>query len=482
MKILFAASEVVPFAKTGGLADVAGTLPRFLKQLGHDVRIIMPRYQVVDRAKYQLKESVGHFVVPVGDRLVESSLLEGRLNDIPVYFVEKDRYFDRPELYGTPHGDYPDNAERFIFFSRSVPEAARALGFQPDIIHCNDWQTALVPVYLKTLYGADPFFSKTSSVFTTHNMGYQGRFWHLDLPLTGLPWDLFTHEGLEFYGQLNLLKGGLVFADALTTVSKTYSREIQTPEHGYGLEGVLQFRKKDLHGIINGIDPNEWDPATDKALAATFSGKNLAGKAKTKKALQKELGLPATDVPLLAFVGRLADQKGVDLLASAIEQIPESDAQFVILGSGDERYHQWLSDVTSRNPRKLALRLAFDGGLARRIYAAADIFLMPSRYEPCGLGQLISLRYGTIPVVHLTGGLADTIKEFSPGAGKGNGFTFRDFSLEAFHKAISRALKVYGNSSAWKTLIRNAMECDFSWDNSAREYETLYKKLARKRK
>lgn len=481
MRILFATSEAVPFAKTGGLADVSGTLPRFIRRLGHDVRIIMPYYQCVEDGKFDLHTVVEKFIVPVGERQIEAEILEGRLGDVPVYFIKKDRYFDRPHLYGTSHGDYPDNAERFIFFSRSILEAANILGFRPDVIHCNDWQAALVPVYLKTLYNANPFLSETASVFTVHNLAYQGVFWYLDMPMTGLSWDLFTPAGLEFYGNMNFMKAGLVFGDILTTVSKTYSKEIQTPEYGCGLDGVLRARKGDVYGIINGIDPEEWNPATDEDIEAPFSVTSRKGKEKNRKALRKELGLRESTAPLIAFVGRFAGQKGIDLLAEVIERTPETDAQFVVLGSGEKQLQGLLEETARKHPRRVALRTGFDAGLARRIYASADMFLMPSRYEPCGIGQLVSLRYGTIPVVHRTGGLADTVTDFNATTGRGNGFTFREPVVESFSKTLSKAIRVFRNRDDWARLMKNAMTSDFSWEKSAGRYVRLYEKAVRKR-
>lgn len=481
MRILFATSEAVPFAKTGGLADVSGTLTRFIRRLGHDIRIIMPYYQCVEEGEFGLTRTVERFIVPVGERQIEAEILEGRLDDVPVYFIKKDRYFGRPRLYGTAHGDYPDNAERFIFFSRSILEAANILGFRPDVIHCNDWQTALVPVYLKTLYSVNPFLSKTASVFTVHNLAYQGAFWYLDMPMTGLSWDLFTPERLEFYGNLNLLKGGLVFGDILTTVSKTYSKEIQTPEYGCGLDGVLRARKGDVYGIINGIDPEEWNPATDEDIEAPFSATSLKGKEKNRKALRKELGLRESTVPLLAFVGRLAGQKGVDLLVEVIKRISAADAQFVVLGSGEEHLRKLLEEAAREHPQNVSVHTGFDSGLAKRIYASADMFLMPSRYEPCGIGQLISLRYGTIPVVHRTGGLADTVTDFNATTGSGTGFTFREPTVESFSKTLSKAIRVFRDQNDWTSLMQNAMACDFSWEKSAARYVRLYEKAVRKR-
>ncbi|MFQ5456415.1 MAG: glycogen synthase GlgA [Nitrospirota bacterium] len=479
MKILIAASEVVPFAKTGGLADVAGALPLALEELGHDVRVMMPRYQVVDKKKFKPQMMVESLPVPISDRKEEMNIMQGRLGKaIPVYFIEKDKYYKRPELYGTPHGDYPDNAERFIIFCRAILEGCKALNFKPDIIHCHDWQTGLVPVYLKTLYRDDPFFSKTGSIFTVHNMGYQGVFWHIDMHLTGLGWDIFTPEGIEFYGKINMLKSGLVFSDIINTVSKQYSQEVQTAEYGHGLDGVLQSRNKKFFGIINGIDYKDWNPLTDRYIKENYSSDKMSGKSVNKAELQKEFKLPVKNVPLVGMVGRLTEQKGIDIIAGMIDSLMKLDVQFVLLGTGEEKYHNIFREVGERYKDKAGIRIGFDNGLAHRIYAGSDIFLMPSKYEPCGIGQLISFCYGTIPVARETGGLADTVKEFDSKKKKGNGFIFKEYFSGALLDALNRAIKTYKNKTQWKVLVQNAMKEDFSWKKSAKEYIKLYKKAA----
>jgi len=481
MKILFAASEAAPFAKTGGLADVAGSLPPAVAKLGHDVSVVMPRYRQVDVAKYKLKH-VASFTVPLGTWQERCDVLKGRMaGNVTVYFINKDIYFDRPELYGTARADYPDNAERFIFFSRAVPELCVALGLRPDIVHCNDWQTGLVPLYLKKLYSTAETLRAAKTVFTVHNLGYQGRFWHWDMRLTGLDWDVFTPKGLEFWGKMNLLKAGLVYSDMITTVSKTYSREIQTPEYGHGLDGVLLKRAADLHGIVNGIDNAEWDPARDRALPRAYSLSRPAGKAVCKKALLHLLELPEAGGPLVGMVTRLADQKGLDLLTKALPEIMSLGVQLVILGTGDELYHRVLTDAASLYPDRMRVLLQYDDGLARNIYAGSDLFLMPSRYEPCGLGQMHSLRYGAVPLVRRTGGLADTVTDFNARTGRGTGFLFDEYAAPALVDCLRRALEVYGNAKRWKLLVQNGMKQDFSWEQSAREYVKVYRKAIRKR-
>jgi len=481
MKILFTASEAAPFAKTGGLADVAGSLPPAIAPLGHEVRVVMPYYRQVGSHASNLKH-VATFSVPLGTWEESCDVLEGRMGrDIIVYFIKKDIYYDRPELYRTARTDYPDNAERFIFFSRAVLELCRALDYRPDIIHCNDWQTGLIPLYLKTLYRGSEALSKTKTVFTVHNLGYQGIFWHWDMRLTGIGWDLFTPEGIEFWGKVNFLKAGLVFSDIITTVSKTYSREIQTPEFGHGLEGVLVNRARDLTGIVNGIDSRNWDPARDHDIPKTYSAARLAGKALCKKALQALIRMPGTDGPLIGMVTRLADQKGLDILTEALPEIMSLGVQLVILGTGDEKYHRILSNAAGRYSKKMRVLLRYDDSLAKNLYAGCDMFLMPSRYEPCGLGQMMALRYGTVPVVRRTGGLSDTVADYNPKTGRGTGFLFDEYSAPALIACLRRALEVYRDGNKWKRLMRNGMNQDFSWERSAEEYVKVYKKAMRKK-
>ena len=477
MKVLFAASEVAPFAKTGGLADVAGSLPRALADLGHDVRVVLPRYRQVDRERLGLRH-IAQFYVPLAAWKERCDILAGTLGgSVTAYFVNKDIYFDRPSLYGTLHGDYPDNAERFIFFSRSIPELCRAVDFAPDIVHCNDWQTGLVPLYLKRTYAGVPQFVGTRTVFTVHNLGYQGIFWHWDLPLTGLGWEVFTPDGIEFWGNMNLLKAGIVSSDAITTVSQTYAREILTPEYGHGLDGVLRDRIGDLTGIVNGIDYDEWDPAKDRTIAATFSAARLAGKKTCRSALLRELGLPAGPSAVIGMVTRLSDQKGLDILIDALPAVLATGVRLVVLGTGDERIHQLLRDEAHRHPDQFRLLLTYDDALARRIYAGADMFLMPSRYEPCGLGQMHALRYGTVPVVRRTGGLADTVADHDPVTGQGTGFLFDDYSGEALSACVRRAVAVHARPAAWKRIMQAGMQVDLSWRHSAKEYDKLYRSV-----
>lgn len=483
LRILFAASEVEPFAKTGGLADVTGALPLALARLGHDVRIFMPRYPGVERHAGTLTPLLEGIEIPLGERRVAVGVVEGQLaGQVPVYFVVHDPYYLRPHLYTTPEGDYRDNCERFIVFDRGVLEALRRLPWTPQVLHAHDWQTGLIPVYLETVYRDDPVLREVATVFTIHNLGYQGLFWHYDMPMTGLGWDLFTPAGIEFYGKISFLKGGLVFADLLTTVSPTYAREIQTPEYGEGLDGVLRERSEDLVGILNGLDYELWNPATDPEIPKRYGPEDPEGKAICKAALREELGLEADrpEAPVVGVVSRLADQKGLDLVQAAVPVVLEAGGQFVLLGSGEERYERAFAELAEAYPDRVAVRLGYQAGLARRIYAGTDVFLMPSRYEPCGLGQLIALRYGAIPVVRRTGGLADTIVPWDPVTGAGTGFVFEALTAEACRDAVRRALATYADPAAWRRLVRNAMVQDFSWESSAQKYVACYRRAVRK--
>lgn len=481
MKILFAASEAAPFAKTGGLADVAGSLPPAMAALGHDVRVVIPRYQCVDPAAYTLRH-IATFYVPLASWKERCDVLEGRIGkNVTVYFINKDIYFNRPELYRTTHADYPDNAERFAFFSRAVVELCRVLDFRPDILHCNDWQTGLVPFYLKTLYWDDPLFERSKSVFTVHNLGYQGSFWHWDMRYVGLGWDMFKPEGIEFWGKLNFLKAGLIYSDMITTVSATYSREIQTPEYGHGLEGVLAKRTADLYGIVNGIDYEEWNPARDQQIAHTFSADRPAGKAACKMDLLKRMGLRSGDAPVIGMVTRLSGQKGLDILMQALPELMACNAQLVILGTGEEHFHRALTEATDRFPDRMRVLLHYDEALAKSIYAGCDLFLMPSRYEPCGLGQMIALRYGAVPVVRSTGGLIDTVQDYDSKTGRGTGFVFKEYSAAGILDGVGRALDLYQDEKKWRRLMHNGMNQNFSWEHSAKEYLKLFRKALKKK-
>ena len=471
MKILFISSEVVPFAKTGGLADVAGSLPKALKEIGHDVRIFMPRYKKIDPEKFGLKK-------------VSTDIWEGKIPDteVIVYFYENELYFgNREELYQVKGKDYEDNLERFSTFSQSVLRFIKEINWRPDIAHCNDWQSALVIAYLKLNYKDDPFFMRTAAVYSIHNMGYLGLFPKEKFPFTGLGWEQFKPEALEFWGNIALTKAGFVYADVINTVSETYAKEIQTTEFGCGLDGLLRYRTQDVYGIINGIDYDVWNPATDQNIPKRYNAATLSLKAQNKLELQKQNDLPQKkETPVIGLITRLADQKGLDILAEAIEDIMRLHCQIVFLGTGDPKYHDLLKAEKKKYGDHIGVNLKFDAILAELIYAGADMFLMPSYYEPCGLGQLISYRYGTIPIVRKTGGLADTVQDFSPKTGEGTGFVFEKYTSEALMGAVKRAVENYHKKTVWKTLQEKVMELDYSWDASAKKYVSLYMKALAK--
>ena len=481
-RILIAASEVVPFAKTGGLADVVGALPKELKKLGHDVRVILPYYQMAKKCKNKVTDTGETIIVEISDKLVQGKIYTSTIDDVPVYLIGNDGYYDRPELYRTPEGDYPDNAERFIFFSKAILEVLKQLKFKPDVIHCNDWQTGLVPVLLKVKENDNPFFANTSTVFTVHNLAYQGVFWHLDMPLTNLPWDVFNPEGIEFYGKINLMKAGMVYADVVNTVSKKYSKEIQTPEFGCGLEGVLSNRADDLYGIANGVDDDLWNPETDKLIKSTYSQKDLSGKKACREDLLKQFKLKdKKGAAIVGIISRLTDQKGFDLIAEKIDAIMKLDVILVLLGTGEDKYHDLFKAIAKKYPDKIGLKLGFDDKLAHKIEAGSDLFLMPSKYEPCGLNQMYSMKYGTIPVVRATGGLDDTVKNFSSKTAKGNGFKFNVYTSTAMMKKLKDALSVFGSKN-WDKIVKNAMAENFSWMSVAKEYVKLYNVALEKKK
>ena len=482
MKILFVSPEVAPLAKTGGLADVAGALPQALHQLGHEVRIVMPRYRCIGSDAFTPTADDPRVEAIIDGRRRRGRVRHGKLGEVPVYFIENRRFFDRPELYGPGGGDYPDNALRFGFFCRAVVDLLRRSDFRPDVVHLNDWQTGLIPVLLRNEHRDDPRLGDIGTVLTIHNLGYQGLFPADTLPALGLDPALFTMEGLEYYGQLSFLKAGIVYSDLLTTVSETYCREIQTPEMGFGFDGILRSRRDDLFGIVNGLDTAMWDPARDRALETTFDADHLEEKAADKKALQQELGLPAAaDTPVVAMVTRLDVQKGLDIVEAAWEKMMRRDLQFVLLGSGDRQLMNRWRRIQRAHPRRAAIRLSFDDGLARRIYGGSDIFLMPSRYEPCGLGQLIALRYGCLPLVRRTGGLADTVTDPEHDPPRANGFTFEQPAAPALLEGLDRALDLHADRPRWNAMVRRAMAGDFSWTGSARRYIALYRKALEKR-
>jgi starch synthase len=473
MEILFVASEVAPFSKTGGLGDVAGALPRALAARGHAVSVVTPRYGSIDPARWGLKPL--HRAIQVRG---EATTLWVKQDRAPIYFVEHERLFGgRRGLYAERGADYGDNAERFAYLARAALAVPAALRLRPRIVHANDWQTGLLPFLLRHEHGRDPALAGARTVFTIHNLAYQGLFPKSVVPVLGLPWDVFRFEAMEFWDRLSFMKAALTSADALTTVSPSYAKEILTPEFGAGLDAVLRHRSKDLTGILNGIDTHEWDPATDPHLPAHFGAEALAGKAACKAALQRELGLPVRlDVTLLALVSRLAEQKGVDLVAAALPTLLEQEVQVALLGSGDRRYEEALARAARDRPDRLAARIGFDEGLAHRIEAGGDAFLMPSRFEPCGLNQMYSLRYGTVPVVRAVGGLEDTVQDYD-GWNAGTGFKFKDYSPHALTVAVRRALDVWRDRRAWAGLVRRGMAEDNSWARSAARYEALYRSL-----
>ncbi len=460
MNILFCSSEVVPFAKTGGLADVAGALPKALENKGLKVKVTLPLYKRIK---------------PQKNKPFPCSILG---KDIEVFFIENDEYFNRDGLYGTAKGDHPDNLERFSFYARETLELIKAINFKPDIIHCHDWQAALIPVYLNSIYKDDDFFKDARTVFTIHNLAYQGVFDVKEFDKIGIDKSFFNINGLEFYGKINLLKGALELSDCLTTVSQTYAQEIQTKEFGCGLEGVLYERRDDLTGIVNGLDYSIWDPAKDNLIFEKYDANNLGAKLANKEKLQKEAGLPVDkNIPLLGMTTRLAEQKGMDLVAKIIDRLMKLKLQVIILGTGEEYYHKLLQKIAKKFPNKMSLHLKFDEKLAHKIYAASDIFLMPSRYEPCGLGQMISLKYGTVPLVFKTGGLADTVEDFDEKGGSGNGFVFDKYDPDEFLDTVKRAIGTFSIKRLWNPLVGRAFSYDFSWDESAKKYQKLYQRL-----
>jgi len=485
LKILFATPEAVPFAKTGGLADVAGALPKSLQALGCEIKLIMPYYRTVRDSGLPHQYLGREIEVSLGDEKLKADIYLGHLNqDIPVYFIGREEFFDRQSLYGTAKGDYFDNPERFIFFSKAALSFCQSMDFSPDIIHQHEWQTGLIPAYLKSLYQNDPLFSRSATVFTIHNIAYQGLFKKEKFSLTGLPQEMYSPEGIEFWERINFMKAGIVYADVINTVSKKYSEEIQTPEYGYGLEGILRKRKESLYGILNGVDYEDWDPSHDPHLIARYDAKDISGKKQCKMDLLKEFHLPSSleQVPLLGMISRLADQKGFDLLMEISEALFALNIGFVLLGTGEQKYHDLLTQVAQKYPQKAGIRIAYDDRLAHKIEAGTDFFLMPSKYEPCGLNQIYSLKYGTIPVVRATGGLDDTITPYDPVTKKGNGFKFTRYDAKEFLNTIKAAINFYYQPERWRQLVQNAMAADFSWKRSAQSYLELYRKALEKKR
>jgi starch synthase len=537
LDIVFLSTEAVPFAKTGGLGDVCGALPATLASRGHNVSLIMPAFTSIFSSGIPIVPTNISFAIPIRGRIVGARLLAADLPGVrtggasgpgsaKVYFIDQPQYYDRPGLYGDSAGDYPDNCERFAFFCRAALQTISRLDSRVDIVHCNDWQTGLVPAYMAMGFENHPWMRTARSIFTIHNLAYQGQFWHWDFPLTGLDWDHFTPAGIEFYGGINFLKSGIQHADMVTTVSPTYAEEIQTELHGCGLDPLLRSRADVLRGIINGIDDSAWDPATDIHLRldppqsdspqeavdlaisevtseptsepltgdkpddqsaarlprGNYDVNNWAeGKAIQKRRLQQSFGLDENaDLPLIGLVGRLADQKGWDLIIEVLSRHLNQSrpTQWVILGTGEKRYHVALSELAERFPTRFGLRLAFSDAVAHQIEAAADIFVMPSRYEPCGLNQLYSLRYGTVPVVTATGGLADTVVDATPenlASGKATGFHMSEYSADELDRVLSKSLEIrFHDPNSWQKIVQTGMSQDWSWRQVADRYEAVY--------
>lgn len=477
-KILFAASEAVPFIKTGGLADVTGSLPKYFDRENYDVRIILPKYLCMDEQWKEQLQFLCHFYVNLSWRKQYVGIFQTKKDGITYYFVDNEFYFAGDK----PYNNIYEDVEKFAYFSKAVIEALPYLDFCPDVIHCHDWQTGLIPVFLRTLYGDDRYYSGIRTVFSIHNLKFQGR-WMLPevMDITGLPKQIFTADKLESYGEANYLKGGVVYANAITTVSRTYAREITTPEGGEGLDGLMNARSNSLYGIPNGIDYEEYNPRKDIYLLNHFNETNYTeGKALNKAGLQKDLGLPvANDVFLLGMVSRMTDQKGFDLIAYIMDELLSTERiQFVVVGTGEERYQNMLRYFAEKYPDKMRVNVGYSEEMAHRIYGSCDAFLMPSLFEPCGLSQLMSLRYGTIPIVRETGGLKDTVMPYNEYENTGTGFSFANYNAHEMLATMRYAMNIYyNNKKAWNGLVVRGMQQDFSWGASAREYEKLYEKL-----
>jgi starch synthase len=482
-------SEAVPFCKTGGLADVVTGLSRALDQAGHDVTIILPFHRRFTPAALAGEPTGKAVSVLLGRQSTQAWVRKAQLPDsgVNVLLIDHPGYFDRPGLYVQPKaGDFADNAERFIFFSRAALETCAAFELTPDVVHVHDWQTGVTPALLDVQYRARPGFARTGSVLTLHNLAFQGNFARATYDLTGLPWDLFTWDRLEFWGNFNLLKAGCVYADCITTVSPTYAREITTPAFGWGLEGVLKHRGSDLIGILNGIDADAWNPAADPLLPAHYNVLSVTrGKAACKQEVQRHFHLPQDEaVPVCGMISRMTDQKGFDLIAATAQQLLSTSAQFIFLGDGEPRFAQLLESLAAQAPDRVAVHIGYSEELAHRIEAASDIFLMPSRFEPCGLNQMYSLRYGTLPLVHNVGGLADSVTNLTPenlAAGTANGFVFYDYAPDAFLGTLRWALDVYRDRELWHRLQRHAMTRDLSWSASANRYVEVYRQARSRR-
>ena len=474
INVLFAASEAVPFAKTGGLADVAGTLPRELVKLGADVRLIIPKYKSIPRNFVEAMEYIGYVYVDLAWRHQYCAVLKLEYQGVITYFIDNEYYFNRDCLYG-----HFDEAEQFAFFSRAVLKVLPLIDFKPDIIHCNDWQTGVVSAFLKAGFGHIGFLKDIKTVYTIHNLKYQGMFPKEVLgDILGLSWDYFNPEGLELHDCVNYMKAGIAYSDIVTTVSKTYAEEIKTDFFGENLNGILTKRSESIFGILNGIDYLENDPETDTRIYKSFNAEDLEGKYENKKMLQESLGLPQREeVPVIGVVSRLVGQKGFDLIAHVLDEMLQMDIQLVVLGTGDSNYENMFRNAAERYPGKVSANIKYDGVLAQRIYAGSDMFLMPSLYEPCGLSQIFSLRYGTVPIVRETGGLKDTVMPYNEFTGEGTGFSFANYNAHEMQDTVKRAISFYKNKDIWEKIVKSGMKQDFSWSKSAKEYMELYEKM-----
>jgi starch synthase len=481
MRILLASSEVHPYSKTGGLADMVGALGKALARAGHEVRIVTPLYRAIRENFQQIKREDWQFDLPLGTRRVQAELLSLQVEKgLTVYFIQQPEFYFRAGIYQEDDFSYADNAGRFIFFSKCVAHLARYLPWRPDIVHVNDWQTGLVPVLMQHQHRAEGWGNPPSVCLSIHNLAYQGVFPPGAFALTNLPADYFTMDGAEYYGELNCLKAGIIFSNVITTVSPRYAREIMTEEFGCGLDGLLRKQQHKVFGILNGVDCEEWNPSNDGFLARPYSAARLAGKGANKRALQKELGLPAlSDAPLFGTISRLAEQKGVDIQLGALQEMLSTKMQFILLGSGSAAYERGYHELARRFPDKVAVRVGYDEELAHRIEAGCDFYLMPSRFEPSGLNQMYSLRYGTIPVVRATGGLDDSVIDYTEDAARANGIKFREFSARALAKAIRKALALYESPALLRRFKQTAMKADFSWNQTIGEYLKVYMKAKR---
>ncbi len=473
LKILFVASEVSPYAKSGGLGDVAGSLPKALLDAGCDVRVVFPKYRTIKDEYLTSCQYITSFDTTLDWRTQKVDIYT-LISDVPTYMIGNDFYFNRSGYYG-----YGDDDERFAFFSKAAIEFLSYIDFVPDVIHCNDWQTGPLCLYLKDRYSLIKDFKDIKTLFTVHNLQYQGMFTRNALRMMELDDNYyFTNDKLEYYNMVSFMKAGLLYADAISTVSKTYSYEVQTQQYGYGLDGVLRARSDVLYGIVNGIDYSVNDPATSKKIYQNFSASDISGKAENKRRLQSDLGLPERDdVPVLGVISRLVDQKGINLILQDAYELINRGVQLVILGTGDYHYENMFKDLAYRFPDNISANILFDDALAQKIYAGSDMFLMPSLFEPCGLGQLFAMSYGTVPVTRTTGGLVDTVQMFNPETGEGNGFQFQDYDGGGLLWAIDRALEAFHNKEQWNKVVQNAINTRFSWEKSAKEYIELYQKL-----